>query len=136
MMTMRWTAALGGGALWTLATVWNASLEPRGNSGITGSARVESFAADSALAELTVNGAKPGSALAWGLHGGPCATLGSLRGEEANYPAIPVDSTGTGTSRATIRPGLEEPGAYAIVVHRGDRTGAVASCGELKRAGN
>lgn len=127
-------AVLGAAGAGAGATVWNASLEARGNSGITGTARVETFASDSAQAEITVNGARPDGSLAWGLHRGRCATLGPLIGADSLYPALEVNSEGTSSAAATIQPGFDEAGEHSIVVHRGDRTGSVASCGELGRA--
>ncbi len=135
MMIKALGALLGlAGALTLRGTVFNASLEPEDNSGITGSARVETFGNDSAQAQITVNGAKPNTMLAWGIQTGDCDKPGTATGAQASYPNIQIDSTGTGTASATVRPGVNESGDHALVVHSGDMSGKVAACGELEKA--
>ena len=81
MITRTLGALLGlTGALTLSGTVWNASLEPEGSSGITGSARVETFGGDSAMAQVTVNGAKPNTVLSWGIQAGGLRQAGHLDG--------------------------------------------------------
>ncbi len=122
------------GALTLAGTVYNADLESEGNSGVSGSARIETFGRDSATAQITVNGARPNVTLAWGIQAGDCDKPGTSMGAESVYPKIQTDSTGTGTATATVRPGVSDGGDHALVVHQGDQMGSVAACGELKKA--
>ena len=123
-----------GAAAWTAGQspkVWTASLAPKDNSGVSGTARIETIHDDSVTATINLTGVTKNTSLGWGIHSGKCSAPGAMLGDAAAYQAVSVDSTGGGSATSTLKLDLQGDKEYSVVAH-GSAAGSVAACGDLK----
>lgn len=121
-------AAAGVGAL----KVWTADIDPKGASGVDGTARVESVGADSILATVNLTDAKAHATHTWAIHSGKCSAIGAMHGMQSAYPTIMADSNGKGMATGRLHMTMGS-GDHSVVVH-GATAGSVDACGDLKPA--
>jgi hypothetical protein len=121
------TLGLTGLTLGSGLSVWIATLDAKDNSGITGTARVESAGKDSVSATINVKGAAANTSLTWAIHSGKCAAPGAMRG--AGYSAIQIDSTGAGSATSVVAVAVD--GDNSVIVH-GSSAGSAVACGDLQ----
>jgi len=117
------------------APKWTAMLQPAGDSQVSGSAVVDAVAADSTLATIQLNGAKPGSELAWHIHFGACGSNGKIFGAQSAYPTLKAGPDGKATGSVTLPVALPASGEYSVMVHKSATDMAPAACGALKPTG-
>jgi len=113
---------------------WSATLQPRGGSRTTGSARLESVGTDSLRLTLNLQHARPHATLAWAIHHGKCSEAGAVWGTPESYPPLETDFTGETWEVVYV---TEAPpnGAFSVVIHSGaELTGGIAACGNLATA--
>ncbi|MEO5511200.1 MAG: hypothetical protein ABIV28_00020 [Longimicrobiales bacterium] len=111
---------------------WSASLSSRNNSGITGTAGVQSAVIGSGM-RISIRGATSGAAHPWHVHAGPCSASGGIMGSPSSYPALTIAADGTATANVTINAPLTEGNTYSVNVHRSaSDMGTIVACGELK----
>lgn len=125
--------ALLAGAAVASPKVWTATLMSNGNSGVAGTARIETVGNDSLKATVNVTGAAKNSSLSWGIHSGKCTAPGAMLGGGGVYQSVMADSSGGGSATSTLKVELKANTDYAVVVH-GSGAGSTAACGELKAA--
>lgn len=111
---------------------WNAALRSENNSGVTGTARVQTAVAASAVT-VTISGATPNAHHPWHVHTGTCATGGPIFGQASAYPALHVATNGTATATASVGMALNEEQKYHVNVHRAPtELNVIISCGDLR----
>jgi hypothetical protein len=111
---------------------WSAELSSRNNSGITGTAGVQSAVVGSGV-RISIRGATSGAAHPWHIHAGPCSNSGGIMGSPASYPVLTVAADGTASANITISTPLTEGNAYSVNVHRSaSDMGTIVACGDLK----
>ncbi|MGQ0562671.1 MAG: hypothetical protein ACT443_12455 [Gemmatimonadota bacterium] len=110
---------------------WRGNLEPRNNSGISGSVVLRS-ALTNAGTSITIWGANEGSRHPWHVHFGSCGENGAIVGDPNAYPVLQIGSNGTASASANIDVGLNEDRTYSVNVHRSPTDlGTIVSCGPL-----
>ena len=110
---------------------WAATLTSVNNSGVQGTARLQSAVVGSGV-NISISGATPGAIHPWHVHSGSCANSGATVGPPDNYPLLTVGTSGGASATATI-PALTEGNAYSVNVHRSPNDmGTVIACGDLK----
>ena len=110
---------------------WDATLQPQNNSGVTGTARVQSALAASAVT-ITISGATANAHHPWHVHTGTCGSGGPIVGAANAYPALHVATNGTATATASIGVALNEEQKYHVNVHRSEaELNVIISCGNL-----
>lgn len=133
-------AALG------VAHEWKADLTPAGESGISGTATVNTGTPPTAdttkpaaapfKAQVSIMGAKDGDTHPWHLHSGTCGSKDApIVGAASDYAAIKVGSSGEGKAMATVNEALAGNGQYLVNVHKSADDLTVVSCGQLKMTG-
>ena len=143
--------ALGAG------TVWNAKLESKDGSKISGTARVETVPApamtppkdsvtppaetpvEASPEELRVTlnlaNAPANASLGWGLYSGKCSdasAASTVIGSPTAYSPVKIDAAGTGTASAMVKGAQVAGGNYYVGV-LGAEPGKLAACGNLER---
>ena len=112
---------------------WSSNLSPENNSGISGTAKVESRAAGSKLT-LHIMGATAGSTLPWHVHRGTCGNDKGIVGGAETYKPLQVGTDGMATAEETISVALNEDESYFVNVHKSaTEMSTTVSCGPLKR---
>lgn len=118
-------------------STWKATLMPKNGSRITGNAEVKGQGADSSRMDIELKDAAPGTAYAWHMHSGSCATDGAVVGLASSYPELRSDSSGSADLEITLAVPAPASGVYSIRVHSPDmepgKAGTTVSCGDLKR---
>ena len=110
---------------------WSATLRPQNNSSVSGTAKLQTALAASAVT-VTISGATPNAHHPWHVHSGTCATGGPIVGSATAYPPLHVASNGTATASASIGVALNEEQKYHINVHRSEtEMNVIISCGNL-----
>ena len=121
-----------GGSLSDRVGDWSADLEQRNNSGVTGSAGVQSLALGGG-ARVSIRGAVPNAHHPWHVHRGTCSTGGAIVGEAGSYPPLHVGADGTASAVATIGVALNEDERYHVNVHRSPtELNVIIACGDLR----
>ena len=109
---------------------WDASLSPRANSGVSGSAAARSTLANSG-ASVRIWGAQSGARHPWHVHSGTCASGGPIVGAASAYPLLGVGTDGGATASASVDVALDESQSYHVNVHRSPTDMSVIACGDL-----
>ncbi len=138
----------GAGLVATLGAVadWKAELAPVGDSGIAGSATVQTALpsmADTTMpakaeftAEVSIRGGTDGNKHPWHVHSGTCGTESApIVGDASAYSPITIESSGEGKATATVNAEISPNGQYLVNIHRSPDDLTVISCGELKATG-
>lgn len=111
---------------------WSATLQPRNNSGVSGTVRAQAAVAATGVT-ITVTGATPNSHHPWHVHTGTCATGGPVYGAATAYPALHIGANGGATATASIGVALNEEQRYHVNVHRSEtEMNVIISCGDLR----
>jgi hypothetical protein len=111
---------------------WSTTLEPQNNSGISGSATVQSRAA---AAKVTVHimGAASGSVHPWHVHRGTCGNDKGIVGGAGEYKPLTVGTDGMSNAEVNIPVALNEDETYFVNIHKSaSDLGTIVSCGALK----
>lgn len=111
---------------------WSSTLSPQNNSGISGTATLQSRAAGSKV-NVHITGAMNGSVHPWHVHRGTCGNDKGIVGGANEYEALTVGADGTAHGEESIPVGLAEDETYFINIHKSpsDLTTIVA-CGVLR----
>src|SRR5687768_8099586 len=110
---------------------WSSTLTPQNNSGITGSATVQSRAAGSKVT-VDITGATNGNVHPWHVHRGTCGNDKGIVGGAAEYKALQVGSNGTARGEEDLPVALNEDETYFINVHKSPSDLAtIVACGAL-----
>jgi hypothetical protein len=110
---------------------WEASLSAVNNSGVRGSAGVQSAGVGSG-ARISIEGATLGGQHPWHVHVGRCGSGGAVVGSANAYPVLQVGSDGRASATASIGVALRENESYHVNVHRSlTDLGTIISCGNL-----
>lgn len=131
-----------------VAASWKATLDPVEGSGIAGESTVTPENAmpmrdstapkhdGSAMARISITGAKANDSLPWHVHSGTCGSANApIVGTGSDYTPIAVGTNGEGSAHAKISTRLEPNGQYIVNVHRSATDLTVVSCGALKSDG-
>jgi hypothetical protein len=111
---------------------WNATVEPRDDSGVRATARAATGPGQTAVA-ISLAGGTAGGTHPWHIHRGTCDTGGPIVGDADAYPALRPTSAGGATATAHIRVQLVPDEDYHINVHRSPQAlGEVLACGNLR----
>ena len=111
---------------------WNATLQARVNSGVTGTARAQAAVAATAVT-VNISGATPNAHHPWHVHTGTCATGGPVWGAATAYTPLHVGANGTATATASVGQALNEEQRYHVNVHRSEtEMNVIISCGDLR----
>src|SRR5688500_14151269 len=111
---------------------WSTNITARNNSGITGSASVQSRAAGSKI-NVHIMGAKNGSAHPWHVHRGTCSNDKGIVGGAGEYAALQVGADGMAHGEEDIPVALNEDESYFLNVHKSaTELSVIVACGELK----
>jgi hypothetical protein len=125
------TAGTASAGLGDFVGDWNATLRPQNNSGVGGTAKLQTAVAASAVT-VTISGAMPNAHLPWHIHSGTCATGGPIVGSASAYPPLHVAANGTATATTSIGVALNEEQKYHVNVHKSDtEMNVIISCGDL-----
>lgn len=138
----------GAGLILTVGAVtdWKAELAPVGDSGISGSATVQTALpamADTTMparteftAEVSIVGGTDGNKHPWHVHSGTCGSESApIVGQASNYTPITIEGSGEGKAKATVSAEISPNGQYLVNIHRSPDDLTVISCGELKATG-
>jgi hypothetical protein len=110
---------------------WSATLQPRTNSGVSGTARAQAAVAATGVT-INITGATPNAHHPWHVHIGTCATGGPVYGAATAYPPLHVGANGTAMATASIGVALNEEQRYHVNVHRSPtEMNVIISCGDL-----
>lgn len=110
---------------------WEASLASVNNSGVRGSAGVQSVGVGSGV-RISIEGATVGGQHPWHVHVGRCGSNGAVVGSGSAYPVLQVGSDGRASANATINVALRENESYHVNVHRSTTDmGTIIACGNL-----
>ena len=131
-----------------VAASWKATLDPVEGSGISGESTVtpdnampmrDSTAPKtelSAMARISIKGAKANDSLPWHVHNGTCGSANApIVGDGSDYSPIAVGENGEGSAHAKVSTRLDPNGQYIVNVHRSATDLTVVSCGALKSDG-
>jgi hypothetical protein len=144
------TLALVAGVTASTAAVasWKATLDAVEGSGITGESTVtpdnpmpmrDSTAPKndgSAMARLSIKGAKANDSLPWHVHSGTCGSANApIVGSGSDYSPVVVGADGEGSAHAKISTRLDPNGQYIVNVHKSPTDLTVVSCGALRSDG-
>ena len=111
-------------------TIWNGILQPEPDyAGLSGQAAALSRV-DGTLATIILQGAQPGTSIAWGLRIGTCDDPGTQIGPDTDYPELVVEGTGEVTENATLGPRLSLDRSYHVEA-RTVSDGSRVACGDL-----
>ena len=120
-----------GGSVGDRVGDWDTELAARNNSGVTGTARVQSLLAG-AGATINIRGATSGGHHPWHVHRGSCGSGGTIVGAAGDYPPLHVGANGTASATATISVALNEDEDYHVNVHRSPtELNVIIACGNL-----
>lgn len=108
-------------------SIWTAQIVPVNNSGIEGTAKVESVGKDSTRATISISGAKAGSQLTWQIQSGACGGKGLVVGGTTAYPLLKPGSDGKATATATLP--VPPPTSGSVVAQSEMKP---VACGELQ----
>jgi hypothetical protein len=112
---------------------WSSTLSPQNNSGISGTAKVESRAAGSNVT-VHIMGAAAGSTYPWHVHRGTCGNDKGIVGGADSYKALQTGADGMATGEETITVALNEDETYFVNVHKSStELSTIVSCGQLKQ---
>ena len=111
---------------------WSSTLSPQNNSGISGTATLQSRAAGSKV-NVHITGAMNGSVHPWHVHRGTCGNDKGIVGGANEYEALTVGADGTAHGEENVPVALGEDETYFINIHKSpsDLTTIVA-CGVLR----
>ncbi len=115
--------------------VWTASLVPRGDFQLRGSARAQARGVVTRVA-ITISNARGGRPHPWRVHSGTCADPGSIVGTGNRYSSLEVGSNGPGsaTSLADLDIALDDDGQYSVsVLKSSSEMSVIIACGDLRR---
>ena len=114
---------------------WTATLAPKGDSKVTGTATVEGAASatvDTAKMKdmdhgkmaatkvsISVKGLDGTGQHAWHMHRGSCSAVGAVIGSEASYPALQAGADGSAEATANLTMAPPTSGSYLVAVHSG-----------------
>ena len=132
------TPAMGDtGAAVAMNARWTATLEPKGDSQVRGTASVMAGAsAGTMTAEIAISGGANNGTHPWHVHAGTCATDGAIVGPPTEYPPLKADGSGTATATTTVNIAAPATGDYHVNVHLSpEAMGTIVSCGDLKLSG-
>lgn len=108
-----------------------ATLQPESDSGITGSANVNTVTGSTAAA-VTIGGAKSGEVHPWHIHEGTCGSGGPIVGAPTAYPVLNVGMDGNASASARVGVGLDPNKSYYVNIHESPTNlGTIVACGEL-----
>ena len=111
---------------------WSTNLSPRNNSGISGTASVESRAAGAKIT-VHITGAPAGSTLPWHVHRGTCSNDKGIVGGAGEYQPLQIGTDGMAHGEETIPVALNEDEHYFVNIHKSPTDlSTIVSCGELK----
>jgi len=129
------TPAMGGeAATATMATRWTATLEPKGDTQVRGTASVMAGSSEGTMtAEVAITGGANNGTHPWHVHAGTCATGGDIVGPPTIYTPLKVDGTGAATGTSTVNIAAPSSGDYHVNIHLSpEAMGTIVSCGDLK----
>ena len=110
---------------------WSSSISPVNNSGISGTAKVSSRAAE-AKVDVHIMGATAGAVYPWHVHRGTCGNDKGIVGGASSYKPITVGTDGMAEASETIKVGLNEHESYFVNVHKSPTDmSTIVACGEL-----
>ena len=111
---------------------WSSTLSPQNNSGIRGTASVQSRAAGSRVT-VHITGAASGTAHPWHVHRGTCGNDQGIVGGAEEYKALQVGSDGTAHAEEDIPVALSEDQNYFVNIHKSATDlKTIVSCGALR----
>jgi hypothetical protein len=111
---------------------WSSTLAPQNNSGISGTASVQSRAAGSRVT-VHIMGAANGSAHPWHVHRGTCGNDQGIVGGASEYQPLQVGSNGTAHAEEDIPVALSEDATYFVNIHKSaTELSTIVACGALK----
>lgn len=110
---------------------WEATLASVNNSGVRGSAVVQSAGVGSGV-RISIEGAIAGQHHPWHVHQGRCGSGGAIVGSAGAYTPLHVGNDGRASANITIGTALRENESYHVNVHRSPtELGTIISCGNL-----
>jgi hypothetical protein len=111
---------------------WNATVDPRDDSGVRATVRAATAPGQTAVA-INMAGATAGGTHPWHIHRGTCATGGGIVGDANAYPALRPGAGGGATATAHIAVQLVPGEDYHVNVHRSpDALNEILACGNLR----
>jgi hypothetical protein len=113
---------------------WTATLEPKGDAQVRGTASVTAGAsAGTMTVEVAITGGAKDGTHPWHVHAGTCATGGDIVGPPADYSPLKADGSGAATSTTTVNIAAPTSGDYHVNIHLSpEAMGTIVSCGDLK----
>ena len=110
---------------------WTATIEPRNNSNVRGTASVHSALAASVV-RIAISGAAANAHHPWHVHRGTCDSGGAIVGDPSAYAALHVGSDGTASANSTIGTAINDDEKYHVNVHRSPtQLEVIIACGNL-----
>jgi hypothetical protein len=111
---------------------WTSTLSAMNNSGITGSATVQSRAVGSKIS-VQIMGSTSGSMHPWHVHRGTCSNDKGIVGEAGKYQALTVGTDGMADQDVDIPVSLNEDESYFVNIHKSaSELTTIVACGPLK----
>ena len=111
---------------------WSTNLSPQNNSGISGTATLQSRAAGSKV-NVHITGAMNGSVHPWHVHRGTCGNDKGIVGGANEYEALTVGADGTAHGEENVPVALGEDETYFINIHKSPSDLAtIVACGVLR----
>jgi hypothetical protein len=111
---------------------WNATVEPRDDSGVRATARAATAPGQTAIA-INLAGGTAGGTHPWHIHRGTCATGGPIVGDPGAYPALRPTSAGGATATAHVGVQLVPGEDYHVNVHESPQAlNRILACGNLR----
>ncbi len=112
-------------------SLWEAQLTPdAGHPDLAGQAAAFSRS-DGTSVGISIEGAEPGAAHAWGLRLGSCADPRQQIGSDTDYPALSVIDAGTAETETHLGLQLSVTGSYHVDVRVSAAEPSRVACGDL-----
>jgi hypothetical protein len=111
---------------------WNATLDPRADTGVRAAVRAATAPGQTAVA-INMAGGTAGGTHPWHIHRGTCATGGGIVGDANAYPLLRPSAGGGASATAHIAVQLVPGEDYHVNVHRSpEALNEIIACGNLR----